>query len=81
MDCNLPGSSVRGILQAGILGWLPFPFPWDPPNPGIEPGLLLQEDPLPLSHQGGPHVLWVGLIDREHSAQQPICDWKVFSVL
>ena len=38
MDCNLPGSSVHGILQARILKWQPFPSPGDLPNPGIEPG-------------------------------------------
>ena len=26
MDCNLPGSSVDGILQARILEWVPIPF-------------------------------------------------------
>ena len=26
MDCSLPGSSVHGILQAGILEWLAIPF-------------------------------------------------------
>ena len=26
MDCNLPGSSVRGILQARILEWVAIPF-------------------------------------------------------
>ena len=26
MDCSLPGSSVHGILQAGILEWVAFPF-------------------------------------------------------
>ena len=25
-DCNLPGSSVHGILQARILGWVAIPF-------------------------------------------------------
>ena len=35
MDCSLPGSSVRGILQARILEWVAIPFsrgstlPWD----------------------------------------------------
>ena len=42
MGCNLPGSSVHGILQAGILEWLPFLSPRDLPNPGIGPG-----SPLP----------------------------------
>ena len=26
MDCSLPGSSVPGILQAGILVWVAMPF-------------------------------------------------------
>ena len=26
MDCSLPGSSVRGILQARILEWIAIPF-------------------------------------------------------
>ena len=46
MDWGLPGSSVRGILQARILEWrkkkeywsgLPFPPPGDLLDPGIEP--------------------------------------------
>ena len=41
MDYSLPDSSVHGILQAGILEWLPFPTPGDLPNPGIEPTSLL----------------------------------------
>ena len=48
MDCSLPGSSVRGILQAKI-PWsgLPFPPPGDLPDPGIEPGSpVLQADEL-----------------------------------
>ena len=35
MDCSLPGSSVHGILQVGILSGLPFP-PGHLPNPGME---------------------------------------------
>ena len=27
MDCSLPGSSVRGTLQARILEWVAMPFP------------------------------------------------------
>ena len=26
MDCSLPGSSVSGVLQAGILEWVAIPF-------------------------------------------------------
>ena len=36
MDCSLPGSSVRGILQARILEWVAIPFSRDLYNPGIE---------------------------------------------
>ena len=47
MDCSLPGPSTHGILQVRILEWLPFPFPGDLPNPGIEPGSpALQADSL-----------------------------------
>ena len=41
MDCNLPGSSVHGILQARILEWVPCPPPGDLPDPGIEPVSLM----------------------------------------
>lgn len=45
VDCGLPGSPVHGISQARILEYwstaqntgLPFPSPWDLPDPGIEP--------------------------------------------
>ena len=36
MDCSLPGSSVRGILQARILEWVAIPFSRDLYNPGTE---------------------------------------------
>jgi len=26
VDCSPPGSSIHGILQAGILGWVAIPF-------------------------------------------------------
>ena len=37
MDCSLPGSSVHGIFQAGVLEWVPLPvyiysFPFEPPS-------------------------------------------------
>ena len=40
MDCSLAGSSVHGILQEGILEWLPCPPPGDLPDPGINPASL-----------------------------------------
>ena len=34
MDCSLPGSSVRGILQARILKWVAIPFRRESSLPG-----------------------------------------------
>ena len=56
MDCSLPGSSIRGILQARMWGALPFPPPGDLRNPGIKPespaSPALQKNSLLLSHWG-----------------------------
>ena len=53
MDCNLPGSSIHGILQARPLEWVAMPPPGDLPNPGIKPespvAPALKVDSLPLS--------------------------------
>ena len=38
--CNLPGSSVHGILQARILEWVAMPSSGDLPDPGTEPASL-----------------------------------------
>ena len=55
MDCSLPGSFVRGILQAGIPEWVAIPSPGDLPNFGIEPGSpALLTDSLPSEPQGKP---------------------------
>ena len=54
MDYSPPGSSVHGILQAGILE-LPSLPPGDLPNPWIEPrSPTLQAHSLPSEHQGSP---------------------------
>ena len=37
MDCSRPGSSVTGISQTRILGWVAISSPRDLPNPGTEP--------------------------------------------
>ena len=37
IDCGPPGSSVHGIPQARILGWVPIPSPGDGPRSGMEP--------------------------------------------
>ena len=55
MDHSPPGFSVHGILQARILEWLPFTFPGDLPDSGIEPeSLALQADSLPSEPPGKP---------------------------
>ena len=42
-------SLPMGLLQERIPSALPFPFPGDLPNPGIEPGSsALQKDSLPI---------------------------------
>ena len=61
MDCSLPGSSVRGILQAGILEWVSMPSPGDLPNPGIKPrSPALQADSLSSEPPGKPKNTGMG---------------------
>ena len=56
MDCSLPGSSVRGILQARVLEWVAMPSssesspPRDQTTSSVAPAL--QTDSLSLSHHG-----------------------------
>ena len=56
---SLPGSSVHGISQARILGWLPLPSPGDLPDPRIKPmsPALADRFILTLSHQGSPNII------------------------
>ena len=57
IDSSLPGSSVHGILQARILGWVAIPFPRDLPDPGIKPASpALQVDSLLSEPPGKPCV-------------------------
>ena len=53
---ELPGSWVRGILQARILEWAAVPSSSGSPDPGIKPASpvssALEADSLPLSHWG-----------------------------
>ena len=45
MDYSLPGSSIHGIFQARILGWVAIPSTGDFPDPGIKPRFpVLQAD-------------------------------------
>ena len=55
MNCNPPGSSVHGNLQARILEWVAIPFSRDVPNPGTEPkSAALQADSLLSEPTGKP---------------------------
>ena len=54
---NPPGSSVHGILQARILGWVAIPSAGDLPGPGVKLGSPeLQADSL-LSEPPGKLLL------------------------
>jgi len=53
--CDSMDYTVRGILQAGILDWIAFPFSRESSQPGIEPrSPTLQTDSLPAEPQGKP---------------------------
>ena len=53
MDCSPPASSVHGISQPEYWSGLPFPFPGDLPDPGIEPrSPALQADSLSTEPPG-----------------------------
>ena len=56
MDCSPPGSSVHGILRAGILEWVAILFSRGIfPTQGSNPGLLHCRQILHcLNHQGSP---------------------------
>ena len=58
MHCRLPGCSVRGILQAGVLEWgCHFLFQGIFLTLGWNPGLLLCRQTLYcLNHQGSPQA-------------------------
>ena len=41
MDCSPPGSSAHGFSRQEYWSGLPFPFPGDLPDPGIQAASLL----------------------------------------
>ena len=56
MDCNPPGSSVPGILQARVLEWVTISFSRASSDPGIKPQpSALQAVSLPSKPAGKPH--------------------------
>ena len=55
VNCNLPGSSVHGILQARILDWVAISFSRGSPEPGLKPeSPTRQTDSLPSEPPGKP---------------------------
>ena len=55
IDCSPPGSSVYGILQAGILEWVAMPSFRGSSPPRVEPrSPTLQVDSLPAELPGKP---------------------------
>ena len=58
VDCSLPSSSM-GFSRQEYWSGLPFPFPGDLPDPGIEPGFpALEADSLTSEPPGKPtHLL------------------------
>ena len=57
MDCNLPVSSVHGILQARTLEWVAMLSSRGSSQLGIKPlSPAMYTDSLPPSHQGSPYI-------------------------
>ena len=54
MDCSPPGCLSMEFSRQEYWRGLPFPTPWDLPDPGIEPSLLClllpEVNSLPLCH-------------------------------
>ena len=56
MDCSLVGPFVHEFSRQEYWSGLPFPFPGDLPDPGIEPGSpALQAESLLLELPGKPY--------------------------
>ena len=67
MACSPPNASVRGILQARGLEWLPFPSPRDLLKPGVKPGSpALQADSL-LSEPPGKSLLFANFYAKHQT--------------
>ena len=56
--CQAPLSMSMELSRQEYWSRLPFPFPWDLPNPVIEPGSpVLQADSLPFEPPGKPNYI------------------------
>ena len=75
MDHSLPGSSVHGILQARILGWVSIPFSGDLLNAEIELGSF-----MPPALQGGFFTTSATISAAPNSFPFPCLSGEVFSL-
>ena len=80
---SLPGSSVHGILQAIILGWVVISFsrgssPPRDPNPSL---LYWQADYLPPRHLGSHRIIEVQKIPflKALGLISPVSEFRIFS--
>ena len=74
MDCSLPGSSVRGVLQARILEWVAISSSRASSQPTSPASPELQVDSPPLNHLGSPWIEntdWLLLCARYYLMWQP----------
>ena len=71
MDCNPPGFSVHGVLQARTLEWVAISFARDLSNQGSNPGLPHCRQILyHLIHQGNPIFKLDGAKPLSHLLQE-----------
>ena len=73
VDCNPPGSSVHGILQARIPEWIAIPFSrGSSPTQGQNLGLQhCRQIFYHLSHQGSPRILQWGACPFSRGSSSP----------
>ena len=90
VDCSPPGSSVHGILQAGILECIAIPFPWGLPDLGIESKSLMSPALAPKffttsaalckrepeNRRGAGIISLADSIPKREDGLIGSCDWK-----
>ena len=85
VDCNSPGSSVRGFFPARIWSRLPFPSPGDLPGAEIEPvspaltGRFFTAGVQPQQDPGVPSG-WTASVSERERDQTGVCSrvWQRF---
>ena len=69
MDCSVPGSSVHGIFQAGVLEWVPLFSPFE----GLLEPKFVHMDFLCFSEVG---LIFQGISERERSMNRVLGNVK-----